>query len=68
MENELKQMVGKVTSVNQSPTLRAKLIEVRETRCVWEVAPGEYDKSQDEYVGFKFTLPIYISENCFFGV
>lgn len=60
----LEKMVGQEASVNQSPTLRAKLVSV-DKFCVWEVTPNHYGNN---HVGERFTLPLWISENCFWGV
>ena len=69
LKNQLKSMVGQDTSVNQSPTLRAKLIKVSDSKCTWEVVPGIYNKSRGiDKVGTKFTLPLWISGNCFWGM
>ena len=69
IKNQLKSMVGQETAVNQSPTLRAKLIKVYDTNCLWEVVPGMYNKTRGiDMVGAKFLLPMYISGNCFWGV
>jgi hypothetical protein len=69
----LEKMVGQVASVNQSPTLNARLVEVYEdntgkTICCWEVTPNRYGGTGNEYVGTQFYLPLNISENCFWGV
>jgi hypothetical protein len=63
----LKQMVGQIASVNSSPTLCAKLVSVG-NKCVWEVAPSRYGDRNNNRVGECFELPLWISENCFWGV
>jgi len=63
----LEQMIGQITSVNQSPTLCAKLVSVGKY-CVWEVAPSRYGDRNNHRVGERFSLPFWISENCFWGV
>ena len=63
----LKQMVGQIASVNSSPTLSAKLISVG-NKCVWEVAPSRYGDRNNHRVGEQFSLPAWISGNCFWGV
>jgi hypothetical protein len=68
MKNELMKLVGQEASVNQSPTLRAKLVAVHNTFCTWEVVSGMYNKRNDDKVGNKFSLSHNISENCFYGV
>jgi hypothetical protein len=69
----LEEMVGQIASVNQSPTLSARLVEVYksttgDTVCCWEVIPNRYGDKGNEYVGTQFYLPLHISENCFWGV
>lgn len=63
----LENMIGQVASVNTSPTLNAKLISVG-NKCVWEVTPSRYGDRNNNRVGEKFTLPLWVSENCFWGV
>jgi hypothetical protein len=63
----LEKMVGQVASVNNSPTLSAKLISVG-NKCVWEVTPNHYGDKNNNRVGEQFTLPAWISGNCFWGV
>ena len=63
----LKKLIGKEASVNQSPTLNAKLVSVGKS-CVWEVTPNKYSNRGNECVGKTFSLPLSISENCFYGV
>ena len=67
MEIWLEKMVGQVASVNSSPTLSAKLISVG-NKCVWEVTPNRYGDKNNNRVGEQFTLPAWISGNCFWGV
>ena len=68
-KNELMKLVGQEASVNQSPTLRAKLVAVHNTFCTWEVVPGIYNnKRNEDKVGNQFSLSHYVSENCFYGV
>jgi hypothetical protein len=70
----LESMIGQEASVNQSPTLRAKLVEIYKTKytnntiCEWEITPNHYGDKGNDYVGVKFTLPLSISGNCFWGV
>jgi len=63
----LEEMIGQEAGVNQSPTLSAKLISVG-NKCVWEVTPNHYGIRNNNHVGERFTLPLWISENCFWGV
>ncbi len=65
---ELKEVIGKVTSYNASPTLRAKLLKVNKKTCIMEVAETQFpifsDKTQ--YVGMKFKAPIEYTWNAYF--
>jgi hypothetical protein len=67
----LEKMVGQEASVNSSPTRRAKLIKVLDNgKCMWEVVEGPW-RSSDQFfhkIGTKFTMPMWISGNCFWGV
>ena len=63
----LKQMVGQIASVNSSPTLCAKLVSVG-NECIWEVVPSRYGDRNNHRVGEQFSLPAWISGNCFWGV
>jgi hypothetical protein len=63
----LEQMVGQVASVNNSPTLSAKLISVG-NKCVWEVTPNRYGERGNEHIGETFIQSLNISGNCFWGV
>jgi hypothetical protein len=64
----LESMVGQVASVNNSPTLSAKLINVGFFGCMWEVTPNRYGDRGNEYIGETFYQPLSISGNCFWGV
>ena len=64
----LEEMVGQVASVNTSPTLSAKLINVGLFVCKWEVTPNRYGDRGNDMVGEQFTLPMWVSDNCFHGV
>lgn len=64
----LEEMVGQVASVNTSPTLSAKLINVGEFVCKWEVTPNRYGDRGNDCVGETFCIPLSISGNCFWGV
>ena len=64
----LEEMIGQVASVNTSPTLSAKLIDVGFFVCVWEVTPNRYGDRGNEAVGETFFQPLSISGNCFWGV
>ena len=64
----LESMIGQVASVNTSPTLSAKLVNVGFYVCKWEVTPNHYSDKGNDYVGETFYQPLSISGNCFWGV
>ena len=70
----LEKMIGQEASVNQSPTLRAKLVEIYKTKytnntiCEWEITPNHYGDKGNDKVGTQFGLPLWISDNCFHGI
>ncbi len=64
----LEEMVGQVASVNTSPTLSAKLINVGFFGCMWEVTPNRYGERGNEHIGETFIQSLNISGNCFWGV
>jgi len=68
MKKELIDLVGKEASVNYSPTLRAKLVEVYDANCLWQVTPNQHDEEGNDMVGVTFLLPLGHSLNCFYGV
>ena len=69
LKTQLEAMVGQEASVNNSPTLRAKLIKVLDNgKCMWEITPSHYNDKGNEFVGNTFHLPMWISGNCFWGV
>jgi len=69
---ELKSVIGKEVSENFSPTLRAKLLAIDETRgvCIMEVVPSPYEGSwaaeQNHTAGHRYERPIYAVDNAFF--
>ena len=65
---ELTPMIGKETSDNYSPTLRAKLIEVTSNGCVFEIAPNHWSNEGNEMVGTRKIVPLWLSANMFFGI
>lgn len=68
MKQELIELVGKEASVNHSPTLRAKLVEVYDTNCLWQVTPNQHGEEGNDMVDATFLLPLSYSLNCFYGV
>jgi hypothetical protein len=65
---DLKTVIGKLCSCNQSPTLRAKLISVGQHKSILEVSPTMYSRAQwsNAHVGQKFTLDNSIIHNMYF--
>jgi hypothetical protein len=72
---ELMTMVGEVTSENFSPTLRAKLLAIDESRgggvCIMEVVPSPYPahsfaSSNNHRAGERYEAPVYRIWNAFF--
>ncbi len=71
---ELKSVIGKEVSENFSPTLRAKLLAIDETRgggvCIMEVVPSPYKESwsaqQNHTAGHRYERPVYAVHNAFF--
>jgi len=64
---ELKSVIGKDVSQNQSPTCRARLVSVGKANCIFESVPSPYDKfPKSEFVGVKYKVPNWIAWNSFF--
>lgn len=71
---ELKSVIGKEVSENFSPTLRAKLLAIDETRgggvCIMEVVPSPYKRSwsaqQNHTAGHRYERPVYAVHNAYF--
>jgi hypothetical protein len=64
---ELKSVIGKDVSQNQSPTCRARLVSVGKANCIFESVPSPYDKfPKPEFVGVKYKVPNWIAWNSFF--
>jgi hypothetical protein len=64
---ELKSVIGKDVSQNQSPTCRARLVSVGKSNCIFESVPSPYDKfPKPEFVGVKYKIPNWIAWNSFF--
>ena len=73
---ELMTMIGESVSENFSPTLRAKLIAIDETRgggvCIMEVVKSPYTSMKtmgslnEDKVGSRYEAPIYRIHNAFF--
>jgi hypothetical protein len=64
---DLKKVIGKETSENGSPTLRAKLIKVGRSNSIFESVKSPYVKNVDaKKIGLKYSVPNYIAWNAFF--
>jgi len=64
---ELKSVIGKEVSQNQSPTCRARLVSVGKSNCIFESVPSPYDKfPKPEFVGVRYKIPNWIAWNSFF--
>jgi len=64
---ELKSVIGKDVSQNQSPTCRARLVSVGKANCIFESVPSPYNKfPKPEFVGVKYKVPNWIAWNSFF--
>jgi hypothetical protein len=66
--SDLKTVIGKPCSCNQSPTLRAKLISVGKYKSTLEVTATMYSRAQwsNAHVGQKITLDNNIIHNMYF--
>ena len=71
---ELRAVIGKEVSENFSPTLRAKLLAIDETRgggvCIMEVVESPYKGSwaaqQNHTAGHRYERPVYAIHNAYF--
>ena len=66
MIEDLKAVIGKETSENRSPTLRAKLVKVNKTTCTFEVVQSPYRHGDESKIGQRYLVPISWSLNAFF--
>lgn len=67
--SDLKSVIGKKVSQNQSPTLVAKLVKVGKVNCIFESVESDY-KSTIGLVGYKvgvqYKVPTQFAWNSFF--
>jgi len=63
---ELKTVIGKITSENHSPNLRGKLVKVNKKTCTFEVAKSPYRSDNDNRIGERYLVPISWAWNAFF--
>jgi hypothetical protein len=65
--NDLKQVIGKDTSQNFSPTCRARLVKVNKVNSTFESVPSLYGPPpKKEFVGVRYKVPNWIAWNSFF--
>jgi hypothetical protein len=67
--SELKSVIGKETSQNQSPTLRAKLVKVGKSNCVFESVQSPYQSTiglLGYEIGVQYKVPNSTAWNSFF--
>jgi hypothetical protein len=63
---ELKSVIGKEVSQNNSPTLRGKLLKVNKKTCTFEVVKSPYRSGDESRVGERYKVPISYAWNAFF--
>jgi hypothetical protein len=63
---ELKSVIGKEVSQNQSPTLRGKLIKVNKKTCTFEVVKSPYRSGDESRIGERYLVPTSYAWNAFF--
>jgi len=64
--SDLKSVIGKDVSQNQSPTLRAKLIKVGKVNCVFESVQSDYVEYDQSKIGVQYKVPTQRAWNAFF--
>ena len=67
--SDLKKVVGKKVSQNQSPTLVAKLVKVGKVNCVFESVESDYKETiglVGYKVGVQYKVPTQFAWNSFF--
>jgi hypothetical protein len=64
--SDLKSVIGKDVSQNQSPTLRAKLIKVGKVNCVFESIQSDYVEYDQSKIGVQYKVPTQRAWNSFF--
>ena len=63
---ELKLVIGKDVSQNNSPTLRGKLLRVNKKTCTFEVVKSPYRSGDESRIGERYLVPISYAWNAFF--
>ena len=67
--SDLKKVIGKKISQNQSPTLVAKLVKVGKVNCVFESVESDFKETiglVDYKVGVQYKVPTQRAWNSFF--
>jgi len=64
--SDLKTVVGKKVSQNQSPTLVAKLVKVGKVNCVFESVQSTYVEYNQSKIGVQYKVPTQFAWNSFF--
>jgi hypothetical protein len=64
LKTELRRVIGKSVSQNQSPTLMAKLVKINKTTCTFESVANTYTWSGK--VGIRYSVPIQFAWNAYF--
>jgi hypothetical protein len=64
--DDLKSVIGNEVSENRSPTLRAKLIKVNKTTCLFEVVQSQYRCGDESRIGERYRVPNAWAWNAFF--
>lgn len=63
---DLKTVIGKRVSQNQSPTGTAKLVKIMGTYCIFESLQSEYTKKPKSMVGVQYKVPTAYAWNAYF--
>jgi len=64
--SDLKTVVGKKVSQNQSPTLVAKLVKVGKVNCVFESVQSDFVEHNPSKIGVQYKVPTQFAWNSFF--
>jgi hypothetical protein len=64
--SDLKTVIGKKITQNQSPTLVAKLVKVGKVNCVFESVQSDYFDYQNGRIGVQYKVPTQYAWNSFF--
>ena len=64
--SELKTVIGKKITQNQSPTLVAKLVKVGKVNCVFESVESDHVEYEQAKIGVQYKVPTQRAWNSFF--